>query len=48
MPRLDGKMMESKLKIGWTTSDFAQRFMMTEGDFVTLYRRLFGQNPSMI
>ena len=41
MKQLTGKIMEEKLKIGWTTTDFAQFFDVTEEEFLNRLNKAF-------
>ena len=36
MARLNGKLMEDKLKVFWVVSDFAKLFNITEDEFIEL------------
>jgi len=44
--RLTGKIMEEKLKIGWTEEDFANHFQILPENFADLVRRTFSQKAS--
>lgn len=43
MKQITGKTMEEKLKIGWTTTDFAHFFDVTEEDFLNRLHKVFNE-----
>lgn len=46
MKQLTGKIMEEKLKMGWTTTSFAQYFDTTEDGFLELLNKVFSEKAS--
>ena len=46
MTTLNAKLMEDKLKIGWTSEDFAQHLEISVEDFPTLLQRTFSSRAS--